>query len=84
MVVDYKTDDVPSEAAVGAALERYAPQGAAYALLLEAATGRRVDEVHFLFLRGTEAVDAPVPDLAGAKARVLEQLRGAPFPTVVA
>ncbi|MFP5322888.1 MAG: UvrD-helicase domain-containing protein [Acidimicrobiia bacterium] len=84
VVVDYKTDDVPSEAAVGAALERYAPQGAAYALLLEAATGRRVDEVHFLFLRGTEAVDAPVPDLAGAKARVLEQLRGAPFPTVVA
>ena len=74
VVVDYKTDDVPSDAAVAAALERYAPQGAAYALLLEAATGRPVAEVHFLFLRGTEAVDAPVPDLGAAVARVRAQL----------
>jgi len=74
VVVDYKTDDVASEAAVAAALQRYAPQGAAYALLLEAATGRPVTEVHFLFLRGTEAVDARVPDLAGQKARVVAGL----------
>jgi ATP-dependent exoDNAse (exonuclease V) beta subunit len=74
VVVDYKTDDVPSDAAVAQALTRYAPQGAAYALLLEAATGRPVREVHFLFLRGTDAVDAPVPDLAGAVARVRRQL----------
>jgi ATP-dependent helicase/nuclease subunit A len=66
VVVDYKTDDVPTDATVAAALDRYAPQGAAYALLLEAATGRPVREVHFLFLRGTDAVDVVVPDLAGA------------------
>jgi ATP-dependent exoDNAse (exonuclease V) beta subunit len=78
VVVDYKTDDVPTPAAVAVALERYAPQGAAYALLLEAATGRPVSEVHFLFLRGNEAVDAVVPDLAGAVARVRERLGATP------
>lgn len=77
VVVDYKTDEVGSSAAVTAALERYAPQGAAYALLLEAATGRPVTEVHFLFLRGTEAVDVEVSDLAAEVARVREGLRAA-------
>ena len=77
VVVDYKTDDVPSQAALDAALDRYAPQGAVYALLLEAATGRPVTEVHFLFLRGTRAVDAVVPDLAGVAHRVRAQLAGA-------
>ena len=75
VVVDYKTDDVPSDTAVAAALERYAPQGAAYAVALEAATGRPVTEVHFLFLRGSEAVDAVVPDLDAAKARVRAALQ---------
>ena len=75
VVVDYKTDDVPSDAAVAAALERYSSQGAAYAVALEAATGRPVAEVHFLFLRGTEAVDARVPDLDAVKARVRSALR---------
>ncbi|HEU5081980.1 MAG TPA: UvrD-helicase domain-containing protein [Acidimicrobiales bacterium] len=73
VVVDYKTDDVPGDAALQRALERYRPQGAAYALLLEAATGRPVREVHFLFLRGDTAVDAPVPDLPAA----IEQVRAA-------
>lgn len=75
VVVDYKTDDVPSDDAVAAALERYAPQGAAYAVAVEAATGRSVTEVHFLFLRGTEAVDVEVPDLDTAKAQVRAALR---------
>ncbi len=77
VVVDYKTDDVPSEAAVGAALERYAPQGAVYALLLEAATGRPVTEVHFLFLRGTSVVDAEVADLAAVQDCVRAELGSA-------
>jgi len=77
VVVDYKTDDVPSQAALDAALDRYAPQGAVYALLLEAATGRPVTEVHVLFLRGTHAVDAVVPDLAGVQDRVRAQIAGA-------
>ncbi len=71
VIVDFKTDDVPSGADVERALARYAPQGAAYALLLEAVTGRPVTEVHFLFLRGDEAVDATVPDLRAA----IEQVR---------
>ena len=75
VVVDYKTDDVPSEAAVATALDRYGPQGAAYAVALEAATGRPVREVHFLFLRGTEAVDAVVADLDQAKTDVRAALR---------
>jgi ATP-dependent helicase/nuclease subunit A len=70
VVVDHKTDEVASDAAVEAALERYAAQGATYALLLEAATGRAVTEVHFLFLRGADAVDATVPDLPAAVAEV--------------
>lgn len=75
VVVDYKTDSIPDEAAVATTLERYAPQGAAYAVAVEAATGRPVTEVHFLFLRGTEAVDAVVPDLDAAKARVRAALQ---------
>jgi len=74
VVVDYKTDDVPSDDAVAAALDRYTPQGAAYALLLEAATGLPVTEVHFLFLRGAEAVDERVRDLGAAKAAVIRTL----------
>lgn len=81
VVVDYKTDDVPSAATVDAALERYAPQGAAYAVALEAATGRPVTEVHFLFLRGTEAVDVSVPGLGGAKDRVRAALASYGVPT---
>ncbi|MDZ7673715.1 MAG: UvrD-helicase domain-containing protein [Acidimicrobiales bacterium] len=74
VVVDYKTDEVPSDVAVAAALERYTPQGAAYALAVEAATRRPVTEVHFLFLRGGDAVDVEVPDLGAAKARVRDAL----------
>ncbi len=76
VVVDYKTDDVPTQAAVDAALERYAPQGAVYALLLEAVTGRPVTEVHFLFLRGTTAVDAVVADLPAVQDRVRRLVAG--------
>lgn len=75
VVVDYKTDAVPDAAAIADALARYSPQGAAYAVAVEAATGRPVTEVHFLFLRGTQAVDTLVPDLDGAKARVREALQ---------
>ena len=70
VVVDYKTDAVPDQGAVDAALDRYAPQGAAYALAVEAATGRPVTEVHFLFLRGRDAVVATVDDLPTQTERV--------------
>ncbi len=70
VVVDYKTDGVPDQAALDAALERYAPQGAAYALAVEAAAGLPVAEVHFLFLRGQEAVVGTVEDLPARVAEV--------------
>ena len=64
VVVDYKTDAVADTHALSTAVDRYAPQGAAYAVAVEAVTGRPVAEVHFLFLRASEAVDVVVDDLA--------------------
>ena len=74
VVVDYKTDSVPDAGSMDAAVERYAPQGAAYALAVEAAVGTPVTEVHFLFLRDGEAVDRIVSDLARQTARVRDAL----------
>jgi ATP-dependent exoDNAse (exonuclease V) beta subunit len=70
VVVDYKTDAVRSEAEVAAALARYTPQGAAYAVALEEATGRTVAQVVFLFLRGDQAHAAEVAHLAAATSEV--------------
>jgi ATP-dependent exoDNAse (exonuclease V) beta subunit len=70
VVVDYKTDAVRSEAEVAAALDRYTPQGAAYAVALEEATGRTVARVVFLFLRGHEAHAAEVVNLGAATSQV--------------
>ena len=73
VIGDFKTDaaraeDVPRRAA------RYAPQGGAYALCLEAASGKRVREVVFSFLRpGVERAFA-VDESFRARAR--EALRG--------
>ena len=81
VVVDYKTDGVPDQSALDAALERYAPQGAAYAVALEAAVGLPVAEVHFLFLRGDDAVLGTVTDLPArifAVRSVLDVLASAP------
>ncbi len=74
VVVDYKTDAVPDDRAVSAALDRYAPQGAAYAVAVEAALGRPVVGVHFLFLRGDTAVDSPVTDLPDRTAAIRHAL----------
>jgi ATP-dependent exoDNAse (exonuclease V) beta subunit len=76
VVVDHKTDDLRGPHARERALERYAPQGAAYAVLVEAATGRPVREVHFLFLAADGAVDVEVPDLARRVAEVRAALVG--------
>jgi ATP-dependent exoDNAse (exonuclease V) beta subunit len=70
VVVDYKTDAVRSEAEVAAALDRYTPQGAAYAVALEEVTGRTVARVVFLFLRGHEAHAAEVVNLGAATSQV--------------
>jgi ATP-dependent exoDNAse (exonuclease V) beta subunit len=77
MVVDYKTDTVPSEADVDAKLDYYEVQGAVYATAVEAATGRPVVECRFVFCRQSGAIERTVGDLEAAKRRVTDRLRHA-------
>ena len=51
VVIDYKSDDIPTEPEVSARLEHYQWQGAAYAAALESATQKTVKDVQFLFVR---------------------------------
>ncbi|MGB4861257.1 MAG: PD-(D/E)XK nuclease family protein, partial [Tepidiformaceae bacterium] len=73
VIVDYKTDSVRDAAQVATAMERYRLQGAAYAIVLEAALGRPVAKCVFVFAEPkTEAV---IADLEEAKAAVREAIR---------
>ena len=69
VIVDYKTDQIPSPDHLDAALARYAVQGGAYALALEAALDRPVHGCVFVFARRAEPLERAVADLADAKAR---------------
>ena len=72
IVVDYKTDAVDSDH-VDDAAARYGPQGGAYALAVEKATGRPVTEVVFLFLHANRSAALPdVPGLAAQAASAAE------------
>ena len=51
VVVDYKTDAIDKDAAEYIANSRYREQAGSYALVTEHATGKRVKDVIFLFLR---------------------------------
>jgi ATP-dependent helicase/nuclease subunit A len=72
VVVDYKTDSARSTEDIDRAMTRYRLQGAAYAVALEAALGRPVAEVRFVFTepRAERAID----DLTGAKRHVRERI----------
>ncbi len=70
VVIDYKTDSVRSEEDVDAKLDAYELQAAAYAVALEQATGERVAECRFVFLRTAGAIERSVRDLPDAMARV--------------
>ena len=76
VVVDYKTDQTPSDDELDAAMERYRAQGAAYALALERALGTPVARCLFVFARRRRAVEREVDDLptaiAGVERRVAE------------
>ncbi len=66
VVVDYKTDrEVDAEVL----RERYAPQGAAYALAVEAATGAAVREVTFVAATAGLQVVVPIDDEVRQAAR---------------
>jgi ATP-dependent helicase/nuclease subunit A len=73
-IVDYKTDQVPSDDDVAAAVARYTPQGAAYAVALEAVLGRPIRRCVFVFARATEVMEHEVQDLPAAVTEVRERL----------
>jgi ATP-dependent helicase/nuclease subunit A len=75
VVVDYKTDQVPTDADVDAAMERYRIQGAAYALALERALNAPVARCVFVFARRRRAVEREVDDLPAAIAAVEARVR---------
>jgi ATP-dependent helicase/nuclease subunit A len=64
IVVDYKTDHVPNDADIDAAVARYRIQGAAYALALESVLSRPVTRVVFVFAHG--AVEREITDVRSA------------------
>jgi ATP-dependent helicase/nuclease subunit A len=75
VVVDYKTDRAPADADLDAALARYTPQGAAYALAIETVIGTPVARCVFVFAReGEPAVERAVSDLPAAVERVRARL----------
>jgi ATP-dependent exoDNAse (exonuclease V) beta subunit len=70
VVVDYKTDQTPTDDEIDAAMERYRAQGAAYALALERALGTTVARCVFVFARLRRPVEREVEDLPAAIAAV--------------
>jgi ATP-dependent helicase/nuclease subunit A len=79
-VVDYKTDAVRNEAAVASSVAGYRLQGAAYALALNAVTGRRVRSCTFVFCGAEEAIVRRIADLNDAVAEVADILARRPRP----
>ena len=74
VVVDYKTDRAPAERELQAALARYTPQGATYALAVEEALGRTLAKCVFVFVEPGRARERHIKDLSAAIANVREQL----------
>jgi ATP-dependent helicase/nuclease subunit A len=75
VVVDYKTDRAPADVDVDAALARYTPQGAAYALAIEQVLDRPVRRCVFVFARdGGPAVEREIADLPAAVTAARETL----------
>ena len=75
VVVDYKTDVVPGEAELDAAMERYRLPGAAYALSLQEALGRPVTRCVFIFVQASGARERDIEDLPAAVEAAREKVR---------
>lgn len=78
VIVDYKTDSSDDPADLRRRRDRYTPQIAAYALMLEESTGRSVSRGVLLFLGPNGAHELEVEDLRHAIAEVRQALRGGP------
>jgi len=74
VIVDYKTDRVPSEAELDAALHRYRLQGAAYALALTETLGQPVAACRFLFVQTPHPREEPLENLGSAVEQVREEI----------
>ncbi len=74
VVVDYKTDQIRSDADIDALAERYAPQAASYALALETTLGRPVAKAFLLFATAAGPVEREIPRLAAAQDAVRDQM----------
>jgi ATP-dependent exoDNAse (exonuclease V) beta subunit len=66
VVVDYKTDALPGDGAIDDAMQRYRPQGAAYALALSEALDRSATRCVFVFLTPGGLVEREIADLPEA------------------
>ena len=76
VVVDYKTDAIADDTSLARAIERYAVQGAAYALALESVLARSVARVVFVFAAERGAREVEVPNLPDAVARARALVAG--------
>ena len=74
VIVDYKTDAVPSEEELEAALARYRLQGAAYALALQEALGRPVAGCRFVFAQASDDRERELADLPAAMEAVRAEI----------
>ena len=74
VVVDYKTDVLPTAGELDDAMARYRLQGAAYALALEEALGQPVTRCVFVFVQPREAQERAIEDLPAAIAAVRAEL----------
>lgn len=74
VVVDYKTDQVPGDADLDAAVARYSPQAATYAAALEAVLHERVVAGVFIFARMPTAIERTIDSLPDAVAALRGRL----------
>ena len=74
VVIDYKTDDVSNEMEVQEKMAQYQYQGAAYAFALNAATGKPVRAVKFLFIRPSIPVVQEIEDLEGLVSQITDMV----------
>ena len=85
VIVDYKTDALPDDGAIDGAMQRYRPQGAAYALALTEALGQPATRCVFVFLTPVDLIEQEIADLDEAIRDVRSRISTLPGgPSVVA